>query len=153
MPNRRSDEARKIMKSLGIFWFATGLAAQMAVPSFETEVLPILVSRCQTCHSGKVRQGGLSLETRESVLAGGNSGPAIAPGRPADSLLLTMVASGVMPKAGTKLTTEQTAVIRRWIESADAGRAESAAATTVQPTVTVCGPRLIGTSGSRPSTS
>ncbi len=69
-------------------------------------------------------------------MAGGKSGPAVLPGRPADSLLLTMVASGAMPKAGPKLTPVQIETIRRWIESADAGAPESGVAATAPPAVT-----------------
>ncbi|MDE2963682.1 MAG: hypothetical protein OXU26_07200, partial [Acidobacteriota bacterium] len=43
-------------------------------PGFETDVLPIFQQHCLQCHSDQARQGGLSLETLESVLAGGDSG-------------------------------------------------------------------------------
>ena len=39
-------------------------------PSFETDVLPIFQQHCLQCHSDQARQGGLSLETLERVLAG-----------------------------------------------------------------------------------
>lgn len=60
---------------------------------FEREVRPILVEQCSSCHSrsfGNVK-GGLSLEDRASILAGGDSGPAIVPGQVDQSLLIEAV--------------------------------------------------------------
>jgi hypothetical protein len=129
------DAARTILKPSCLFLFASSLIAQAGSPSFQNDIRPILMSHCAACHSVSVRQGGLSIEARESLLAGGKSGPAILPGRPSDSLLLTMVASGVMPKVGPKLTPEQIETIRRWIESPDPGGADSPVAATAPPEV------------------
>src|SRR4051794_1420606 len=56
---------------------------------FEKQVRPILVERCGECHgaAGKAK-GGLRLVSRESILKGGDSGPAAVPGKPAESLLV-----------------------------------------------------------------
>ena len=67
------------------------------------DVLPIFRAKCLVCHSEKVRKGGLSLESREAILRGGKSGSAIVPGKPVDSLILTMVSSAKMPIGGAKL--------------------------------------------------
>ena len=53
---------------------------------YKTRVQPLLASKCYACHTQQAL-GGLRLDSRESVAKGGNSGPAIIPGRPADSLL------------------------------------------------------------------
>jgi hypothetical protein len=82
---------------VGIALLATRLAA--AEPSsrqlefFETRVRPVLVEHCFECHGGgeKRTQGGLRLDSREGWAAGGDSGPAVVPGRPRESLLLTAV--------------------------------------------------------------
>src|SRR5262245_61444854 len=60
---------------------------------FEKSVRPILVEHCYKCHSAQAQQdkklkGGLRLDTKEGLLKGGDSGPAVIPGKPADSLLL-----------------------------------------------------------------
>ena len=56
---------------------------------FETKVRPILVDHCYTCHSADTKPaGGLRVDDRNGLLAGGNSGPAVVPGDPAASLLL-----------------------------------------------------------------
>ena len=60
---------------------------------FESKIRPILADNCYKCHSvekGKSK-GGLTLDTREGVLKGGEDGPAIKPGNPADSPLIKAI--------------------------------------------------------------
>src|SRR5206468_4010744 len=57
---------------------------------WEMRVRPVLVKNCFPCHT-ESRLGGLTMSSRESLLAGGNSGPAIAPGNPDGSLLIQAV--------------------------------------------------------------
>ena len=54
---------------------------------FEDRVAPILTRRCVSCHNEELRNGGLSLLDRESLLAGGGRGPAVEPGKPEESVL------------------------------------------------------------------
>lgn len=61
------------------------------------DVLPILWLRCVTCHGGRTREGGLDVRTKESLLAGGDSGPAVDSGNAEDSLLLKRIHAGEMP--------------------------------------------------------
>lgn len=75
------------------------LLAQRA-PLFKDEVLPILEKSCNKCHNPKQKMGGLDLSTFAGVMAGGASGPVIAPGKPANSLLWIMIQSGKMPMGG-----------------------------------------------------
>jgi hypothetical protein len=87
---------------------------------FETKVRPILVDHCYTCHSADTKPaGGLRVDDRNGLLAGGNSGAAVVPGDPAASLLLKRVnhtdAKRRMPKEGEPLTAEQVAALSRWI--------------------------------------
>lgn len=87
---------------------------------FERKVRPILVERCFECHSGssKILQGGLRLDQRPRVLAGGDTGPAVVPGNPDDSLLLRSLRYDgdlQMPPTG-KLPDSEIAVLRTWIE-------------------------------------
>src|SRR5688572_1566565 len=59
------------------------------------------------------------------MLAGGDNGPVIVPGKPDKSLLFTMVESGEMPRREKKLSREQIALIKKWIASgANVGRPE-----------------------------
>jgi mono/diheme cytochrome c family protein len=76
----------------------------------------ILISKCVSCHGPEKKKGGLDLSRRASALAGGESGAAIVPGRPGESLLVEKLAEGEMPPNGP-LSPEQVAVLRRWVES------------------------------------
>jgi hypothetical protein len=61
------------------------------------DAIPILLRHCTACHGPRRREGGLDLRTRASMLRGGQSGPAVVPGRPGDSLALKKIRAGAMP--------------------------------------------------------
>src|SRR5262245_11393909 len=69
-------------------WLSLPLPAapQDPVDAFRTQVKPILEQSCFPCHTD-MAMGGLRIDSREHLLKGGNSGPAVVPGRPAESLL------------------------------------------------------------------
>ena len=79
------------------------LAAGAAEPDrlFREQVAPILEQRCVSCHGSDSPKGGLSLATGRSLLKGGESGPAVVPGKPGESLLIDMV-SGDAPEMPQK---------------------------------------------------
>src|SRR3954468_2396418 len=58
---------------------------------FETRVRPLLARHCSSCHSAEKRKGGLTVDSREALLAGGDSGPALVPGKPDASRLVAAV--------------------------------------------------------------
>ncbi len=59
---------------------------------FEKKVRPVLVGNCYTCHSASTNaKGGLRVDDRNGLIQGGNSGPAVVPGKPEESLLLQAV--------------------------------------------------------------
>lgn len=88
---------------------------------FEKQVRPILVARCYACHSGSKSSGGLSLESRRGWEQGGDTGPAVVPGDPAQSLLVRAVQRvevGLeMPpeSAGGKLPDAEIAILSQWV--------------------------------------
>ena len=91
-----------------------------AVTHFADAVLPLLKQHCYECHSHDqdAAEGGLVLDSRAGWQIGGESGPAIVPGNPGDSLLLTAVEYSntelQMPPAG-KLSQLDIDVLRKWI--------------------------------------
>ncbi|MBY0503115.1 MAG: DUF1553 domain-containing protein [Bryobacteraceae bacterium] len=89
----------------------------LGAETFEEQAKPILQARCAGCHNARLKQGGLSVATRDDLLAGGQTGAAIVPGNAVDSLLLSLVMNGKMPKSGPPLRPEETARLRRWIEA------------------------------------
>ena len=58
---------------------------------FENHVRPLLVDRCTKCHGPRKQENGLRLDSLQAMLAGGESGPAIVPGHPEESLLIEAV--------------------------------------------------------------
>src|SRR5262245_14304905 len=90
------------------------------VRHFETSVRPLLIEQCLKCHGEKKQFAGLRLDSRAAILAGGDSGPAIVPGKPAESLLIRSVRPvdddlKMPPKS--KLSDRQIADLARWVET------------------------------------
>jgi mono/diheme cytochrome c family protein len=88
---------------------------------FESKIRPILVDNCYKCHSqtSEKVKGGLLLDTRDGLLKGGDTGPAIKPGHPDESLLIKAVRYAdedlQMPPKGKKLSSEQIADLETWV--------------------------------------
>ena len=86
---------------------------------FETAVRPVLVEQCQKCHGEKKQWSNLRLDSREAILRGGDSGAAVVPGKPEESLLIKAVRQTdedlKMPKEG-KLTERQIADLVKWVK-------------------------------------
>lgn len=86
---------------------------------FERKIRPLLVEHCYECHSAEAKtiHGGLRLDTAEGLLRGGDSGPALIAGKPAESLLIqTVLYDGdiEMPPAG-KLPESDIAQLQQWV--------------------------------------
>ena len=94
--------------------------------TFERDIRPIFKAYCLDCHGAEEELGGqLDLRLRRFLVRGGESGPAIEPGKPRDSLLLQRVTEGEMPPREVKLPEKHVATIARWIASGAAtARAE-----------------------------
>ena len=54
---------------------------------FEKNIRPVLANNCYRCHSTEARnlKGDLFLDSKQGMLNGGESGPVIVPGKPAES--------------------------------------------------------------------
>jgi mono/diheme cytochrome c family protein len=102
--------------------------AASAALTFEKDIRPILKANCFHCHGEEEKvKGGLDVRLRHLIAKGGESGPAIVPGKPEKSRLFTMVRDGEMPKSEKKLSPAQVDVIRQWIAGgAKVARAEPA---------------------------
>ena len=99
---------------------AEGPASSEQVEFFEKRIRPVLVEHCYECHAAGANElgGGLRLDSRDGWRRGGDSGPAIAPGKAEESLLVRAVGYDddalKMPPKG-KLKAEVIADLRRWI--------------------------------------
>ena len=61
------------------------------VAFFETKIRPVLANDCLPCHGGKKSESGLKVDSRASLLQGGDRGPAIEAGKPDQSLLVRAI--------------------------------------------------------------
>ncbi|HET6882896.1 MAG TPA: DUF1549 domain-containing protein [Pirellulales bacterium] len=88
-------------------------------PDYQRAVKPLLKQRCYACHGALKQESNLRLDTAAAIRAGGDSGPTIVPGKPAESLLLARVSSSDdgqrMPPEGKPLTAEQIATLSAWV--------------------------------------
>ena len=93
-------------------------ATQSPEVFFEAQVRPLLAERCYSCH-GVLDRGELRVDSREALLEGGVSGPAIVPGDPDASLLIRNVRHEIegqeMPQDGDPLSAHQIESLVEWI--------------------------------------
>ncbi|MFZ5878313.1 MAG: c-type cytochrome domain-containing protein [Chloroflexota bacterium] len=85
--------------------------------SFSADILPILEKSCANCHGGNRTEKGLDLSSYEALMNGSEKGAVVMAGDADNSTLVTLVASGKMPKRGSKLTPEQIELIIAWINA------------------------------------
>ncbi len=93
-------------------------AAETPADFFESKVRPVLAGRCYGCHAENA-VAGLRLDSREGLLEGGKSGPAVVVGRPAESAVIQAVTGTggrmAMPPAGKRLEAHEIEALSRWI--------------------------------------
>jgi len=87
---------------------------------FESRIRPLLINHCIECHGAKKQESGLRLDSREGWIRGGDSGTAIVPGDPENSLLIKAVNDSgdvaPMPPDENKLTPAQIADLVTWVK-------------------------------------
>ena len=119
----------------GLFLTLAGVAAAPAlaqvsadVDYFETKVRPLLAEHCYPCHSAGARKlkGGLLLDSIEGMRQGGQTGPAVVPGKLDESLLIQAVRYEdeltKMPPKG-KLPAATIAILEEWVKAGAHGPA------------------------------
>ncbi|SIO67918.1 Planctomycete cytochrome C [Singulisphaera sp. GP187] len=117
---------------------ATGAAG---LEFFEARIRPVLVAHCYKCHSVEAGQskGNLLLDARETIRAGGDSGPAVVPGDPATSLLVTAISHVdpdlKMPPKTDRLPDSVISDIKSWIKAGAMDPREKGAANASRPAV------------------
>ena len=131
------------MKRFSLFMFAPCLLlAQSAAITdaqkefFEARIRPVLAQQCFVCHTNS-KMAGLRLDSREDILKGGKSGPAIVPGDPDKSLLIGAIRQTgtlAMPKGAVRLTKTQIADFTQWVQEGAFWPVESAGASTLKLT-------------------
>jgi cytochrome c553 len=103
--------------------FALAVAGACGDDFFETKVRPTLAGKCFACHSADNRMSGLELTSREAMLKGGASGPAIRSGDPDGSLLIQAIRHTherlKMPPGG-KLSDAEIEALATWVRNGTA---------------------------------
>ena len=109
---------------LAVWLLSAGLAAVRAAEPpapgaefFEARIRPVLAESCFGCHGSKVQKGGLRLDSRDALMAGGDSGPVVSPGDPDGSALVAAVRHDGPTKMPPKkrLSAQATHDIATWV--------------------------------------
>jgi hypothetical protein len=84
---------------------------------FEQRIRPVLVANCYECHSGATPKGKLSIDTRDGIRRGGETGPAVVPGHVKESLMIQAVRhDGLeMPPDKPRLPLDVVADLEKWV--------------------------------------
>jgi mono/diheme cytochrome c family protein len=121
----RFRSASSVLSAATLCWLAfpgSAIAADDSARLFKDSVRPLFERKCFECHSSKADEvkGNLKLETLESILKGGDQGPAVVAGDVKDSFLLRAIRYEVedfqMPPSG-RLADEEIALVAKWIRS------------------------------------
>src|SRR5690348_16607511 len=88
---------------------------------YARDIHPILTKHCTSCHGAKKQRSSLRLDSVTAVRRGGNSGPAVVPGKSGASNLIVAVSGGnddipAMPPKGPRLSAGEMKMLRAWID-------------------------------------
>ena len=108
-------------------WALPLVAAAVAITTLaqtgtitDIQVQPILEKKCFQCHGENLKMASLDLRSRESILKGGNTGPALVPGHAEESLIYKRVTGEMTPKMPMApvpaLTSSEQALLKNWID-------------------------------------
>ena len=106
---------------LGVFLTLVALPALAQRVDYMKEIKPILSTACYQCHSETQQKHGLRVDTAASAIKGGQTGPAIIPGKSQESLLIKAIQGTAkdlarMPYKKSPLDEEKVALLKRWID-------------------------------------
>ena len=110
-----------------LFLVILGLSARAGEPSltadpaaladFENKVRPLLAARCVKCHGPRKQESNLRLDSRVAMMQGGDTGPAIVPGKADESLLVKAIRheGEIQMPPDAQLDREQISTLTRWV--------------------------------------
>ncbi|MCY2941881.1 MAG: NB-ARC domain protein [Planctomycetota bacterium] len=105
--------------------------------TYDKDIEPILVKKCNFCHSGNIKEGKLDMGTFEALMKGGKKGTPLVAGKAADSLIYQLSGKttrpSMPPKSEEPLTPEELALLKLWINQG----AKAPSAARVKPKVVV----------------
>ncbi len=96
---------------------STDASDSKATADFENRVRPLLLDRCVKCHGPGKQESNLRLDSRAAMVQGGDSGPAIVPGKPGESLLVKAIKheGDIQMPPKSRLTDAQVATLSQWV--------------------------------------
>ena len=108
--------------TLALLFLGLGQSVSLAAPpeaDFEKVIRPLLSAKCWGCHNDKKQKGDLRLDSLEAMLKGGESGPALVPGKPEQSLIIRALRHDDQLKMPPKekLTAADIAALTAWVKS------------------------------------
>ncbi len=114
-----SEKSPTLSVLVGVAWWV--LSAPLMAADFNTDVRPILVQHCLSCHGSQKQEGGLRLDQRAAALRGGDGyAPAIVPKSSETSPLFQFVsredADLKMPPKGPRLSVGEVQTLKEWID-------------------------------------
>ncbi|MFP6768823.1 MAG: PSD1 and planctomycete cytochrome C domain-containing protein [Planctomycetaceae bacterium] len=120
MPKRHLYSLCLLLSMMSLLVAAPPKSESEGIRFFESQVRPLLVKRCYACHSAKADpvEGGLRLDTRAGWKKGGDTGPALIPGQPTQSRLLTAVLytdEDLAMPPDAALSAAEVNILRKWI--------------------------------------
>ncbi len=115
-----NDPRLLICVFFGTLLLVAPIRAEDERPYFEKQIQPILERRCYECHSHRAKelQGGLTLDSRSGWGKGGDTGTAIVPGKPDESLLIKAVrrsSKDLMMPPDEKLPDAEIELLVEWV--------------------------------------
>src|SRR5439155_6949354 len=92
-PNRRARESMRttLAALVAVLWLPGIALAQATADAYQRDVRPLVNRRCVACHGALKQKAGLRLDTAARMLRGGDSGPAIEPGKSGESLIVEAI--------------------------------------------------------------
>lgn len=114
-------DARSRILCLALVLTAGVVHADERDDHFETKIRPVLVNSCLRCHGDLKSSGELRVDSRDALMKGGESGPAIIPGKPDESRLIQAIqrhedVSAMPPEKEKALRPDQIAAFVTWVK-------------------------------------
>lgn len=116
---------------------------------FDRDVLPVFAKYCYGCHAAGIRMGSFECDSYDAVMRGATHGDVVVPGKAAESRLyqtLTGELKPAMPLSLERLTPDELAIVRDWI---DAGAKRSKKQQASRGKLKICQFRTSSVTGSR----